>query len=244
MNAQGEMMSQNNSTTSNIEMSDGLCLTGKYAKKRVYINYSNEFIKFDIQPYEKVRFTDITSITRIKDYEKNYGMIAFISTFIILSLCMMYYHYDMMSSGGYYYLADSDWVDILSNSIFTGLIWGGVAFVIGYLIKKQMPAFLIQTSSSEKFEIALSPQETEKFISGINIKVKSQSQLLEGTDSQKIDLSTKSNEQIVSTIKRSNAIDKYDDLIKLKQLLDQGILTKDEFDKEKQTVLGGNEITQ
>jgi hypothetical protein len=33
--------------------------------------------------------------------------------------------------------------------------------------------------------------------------------------------------------------DKYDRLIKLKKLLDEGVLTKEEFDREREKILGG-----
>jgi len=43
-----------------------------------------------------------------------------------------------------------------------------------------------------------------------------------------------------SEMRGSDEVDLYDELVKLKELLDQGILTQAEFDAQKQKLLGAN----
>ena len=122
--------------------------------------------------------------------------------------------------GLYNYANTGDGLELIAGAI-SGVIWGGVAWIIAKQFKKTEEIIRVMTNNEEVLELAKEPILSNYFWS-----------LNSGLSSVQNKYVKKENFNNVVPIS-----DKYDQLVKLKELLDRDILTKEEFELEKARLL-------
>ncbi|HBZ41636.1 MAG: hypothetical protein A2Y20_11195 [Firmicutes bacterium GWF2_51_9] len=236
-------MSQNvnGNIQSNIE--EALCLSGELKRKKIYIDFNKSRLVFDVQPRKIVDCRDITFVISKEDKEINHGGTAFLIAFSVITLLMIFYNYETLPVIFIsYYTYEYDWTGIITNSLFTGLIWGGVAFLISYFAKKRMAVFEIKTITAESFEIAMNLADKERFLTLLEYEVridyeKSNASGRNSAFSKSQENSAIDSRELLPVKSASNAVVYYDQLVKLSELREKGILTDVEFDREKMKIL-------
>jgi len=127
--------------------------------------------------------------------------------------------------GLYSYGNSGDVIDLFAAAI-SGVIWGGIAWIIAKLLKKTDEIIRIITKKDELIELPCEPVLSNYF-SNLNSEMRLQN--YNDTNPTKQESS-------------DSNIDKYDQLLRLKELYDKDILTKEEFDIEKARILSrGNQ---
>lgn len=121
-------------------------------------------------------------------------------------------------------------ISVLMSFVVSGAIWGGVGFVIGKYIKSSIAVIRIITKDDYVFDI-----ENEPIIHSYLFSNSYDNKAKDNSDTKSVYHREQTNNQSKIT---NNIDDKYNDLLKLKDLLDKGILTEKEFEIEKKKILG------
>ena len=204
-----------------------------------------------------VKFEEIEKIERIVDFRKKYIMEAFVITFLITGICgMIYYSYSVDLNLSNFEQAlkqfnpsfsKFDSGEMLIQGFVTGVIWASIAAAIATFASKAVPQYRIYLKSNKEMDVLVSEQDFITLNSIINpefeiASAKTQNQNTEKTHLDNFEKSSDLESATLNTDNSGNKIysDKYDSLIKLKELLEMGIISQNEFDDEKKKILQAN----
>jgi len=162
-------------------------------------------------PYKIIKLSEISKITegiKLTDNAKQIGLTVGGIAWFGVAL------YNFSMSGNF--------LDVILGSI-SGGIWGGIAWIIAKQFTKKNEVIRILTRNDILIEIINEIQVNHFFMN-----LPKSSSLASGFQN---------NDEYNELNKSVLLINKYDQLIKLKDLLDKGILNQDEFDSEKSKIL-------
>ncbi|MDP2750146.1 MAG: hypothetical protein Q8O89_04915, partial [Nanoarchaeota archaeon] len=142
-------------------------------------------------------------------------------TFVITGLMSSYYSVSVQGGGLF---------DIILSFAITGVIWGGIAYAIASFFKKEKWIFNV-TSTSNEFSIKMDKLDGERisriFENHIPIIHDQKNEL------KNLEFKTETHEKKQSSL----TPEKYNELVRLKSLLDQQIISEDEFKSLKDNLL-------
>lgn len=179
-------------------------------KHLIKISFIDEKIEFGDTIIKEIYFSNIKSIKKIsEEVIADYSEIAAKYTAFVIFIIMFLYNA---------FIGDS-LVGAVLGGVISALIWGGIAFIVGKFIKVKYPRLMLITFDGTKFEVAISVIDMERIYLIINF-----------------DINVKNNTSMLN-IENNNRNGIYDDLYKLKELLDQNIITDEEFENQKRKLL-------
>ena len=197
-----------------------------------YVDYELDRICLNDNALTFIKFTDINRIERIADIKENYGKQALLIVGPTMAVFGIIYYFHEVSN----YYIDENLFEMLFRGVFNYLFYGCIAYFIGARFHKYIPQFRLYLS-----------KRTET-LNGVELKEDHMDVTLEDNDykmlekiiNQENGLTSKESiieNKIDSKFDNSKLEDKYEVLIRFKELLDKEILTQAEFDSEKKKIL-------
>ena len=233
---------------------------GKLASNKIFepnfsIDYKkSEFIFLDKTSNRNViEFEKVDKIERIIDFKKKYILKVSLFSFLIAGICsMIYYNYTYKTidlnltemervieriSGAFIKYHTFDINKMLIQGLVTSVISASIVGLIALLCNKALPQYKIYLKNNKEMDVLISEYDYRTLISIISPKleiIKDQipNQIIENINSNDLEKSKRISSKI-----SMNSNDKYELLVKLKNLLDQGIINQDEFESEKKKIL-------
>lgn len=194
-----------------------------YELGKIYVNDNNHTI---------IKFSDINRIERIINIKENYGRQALLivgSSMAVIGV--IYYLYEVNN-----YYIDDNVFEMLFRGVFNFLFYGCIAYFIGARFTKYVPQFRLFLSIKTE---ALNGVESKENYMDVTLE-DNDYKMLEKIINQENGLTPKEStieNRIDSKFDNSISEDKYEVLIRFKELLDKEILTQVEFDNEKKKIL-------
>jgi hypothetical protein len=128
----------------------------------------------------------------------------------------------------FYVYQNVEMIDVILTLIVTGGIWGGLSYLIMKAMIKVQPVYEIQ-ANGKKYKIIINKSDESRLLSIFNT-----------TESIKIPEVIPSLTDEIITLNTTKAVfseDSYNELLRLKSLLDQDVITEEEFNEMKRSVL-------
>ena len=233
---------------------------GKMASNKIFEpSFTIDYMKSEFTFLNKklnrdvVKFEVVDKAERIIDFKKKYILKAIIFSFLIAGICgMIYYNLTYKTidlnltemervieriSGSYIKYTTFDTNKMIRLGLVTSVISASIAGFIASLINRTVPQYRIYLKNRNEIDVLIREFDYKTLVSIISpeleiIKDRKPNQIIEKISSNDFEISKRT-----STKGLMNSNDKYELLIKLKNLFDQEIINQNEFDSEKKKIL-------
>jgi hypothetical protein len=203
-----------------IDVSSANQIIGKSKGEQIFINYTAEKFRLS-ERKENMFFSEVTSCELIsKSLVDNAETIAKY-TFVITGL--MSAVYTVGAQGG-------NLLEFILSFAVTGVIWGAISYSIASFSKKEKWIFNVKSIKTE-FSIIMDRVDGERITRIFENHIPTYQQ--SNDEPNRVELKPDLHEKKLSSI----TPEKFDELVRLKALLDQQIISEDEFKLMKEDLL-------
>lgn len=199
-------------------------LGGTFSRRiGVYNSSNNEIIVKDNGNENHINLNNLKSKQEVLEKYDDYSKMSGSVVGTICGFISAMYTFSTLSI----YISDSQRIfESIASFIVSGLIWGGIAFIVGKLIKKQLKVIRLVSEDNLIFDI-----ESEPIIHNY-LMINSHT----GDKTKQINMPNE-NQRKQPYSDEFDDKDLYKELIKLKELYDKKILTDTEFKKLKEKII-------